>query len=196
MARKATQPRQTELNRSEIALCGLAQFLDGPRYVFVPLTQGKWTVIDAADAEAVLKFRWHARQVRCRGYRLGWYAARSVGSKTIHLHRVIAGTPDGMETDHVNQNSLDNRRANLRHATRSQNAANLPNVRNSSGLRGVTWNRPRRCWQACIRHGGKLHHLGYFTDPFEAARARDEKAVELHGEFARLNTAVTARRAA
>jgi hypothetical protein len=105
------------------------------------------------------------------------------------MHHLVIGTNWGGETDHINRNKLDNRRGNLRRATHSQNMCNrvvksrLP----KSGYRGVVWRVARGKWSACINVKRKEHFLGYFADKEDAARAYDDAARRLHGEFARLN---------
>ena len=108
------------------------------------------------------------------------------------MHRVVlqrvVGRPLTRDdiVDHINHNGLDNRRPNLRLATRSQNAANLgPYANNTSGYKGVDFNRGK--WRARIREGGVRYFLGYFETAEDAARAYDTKAHELFGEFASLN---------
>lgn len=108
--------------------------------------------------------------------------------KTLRLHRVIMDAPDGIDVDHKNGNGLDNRRENLRLATRSQNKANvgLP-LTNISGRKGVSWHRATGKWRAQIWFGERHIHLGLFTDLDEAARAYDRAAIECYGEFALTN---------
>jgi hypothetical protein len=108
------------------------------------------------------------------------------------MHRLILELDgqniDGLEVDHDNGNRLDNRRENLRPATKSQNMSNRgPFLNNKSGFKGVCWHKRRQKWIAQIHVSGKRTHLGYFDDPIAAARAYDAAALELHGAFARLN---------
>ena len=101
------------------------------------------------------------------------------------MHRVIAETPEGKETDHVNHNSLDNRRENLRVCTHSQNMANASKkTPHTSKFKGVTWNRHLGRWYSRITCNGKLLNIGPFNSEIDAAKAYDEKATELFGEFA------------
>lgn len=108
----------------------------------------------------------------------------------IHMHRLILGL-DSRDTrlcDHKNGNGLDNRRANLRIATTSQNLANRGKTRrNTSGYKGVMWFKRKRKWYARIRVSGKSVHLGYFDDPIDAAKAYDDAALKHFGEFAKTN---------
>ncbi len=93
--------------------------------------------------------------------------------------------PDG-DTDHINGVKTDNRIANLREATRSQNMANLGALSNSkSGIRGVHYFKRTGRWVSSIRANGKTVHLGYFATAEAASLAYREAATRLHGEFAR-----------
>ena len=153
---------------------------------FVPLTQGKFAIIDYADRDRVLAFKW---RLGTDGYAI---RTRRVGDgpgpHLIQMHRVVLGTPDGLDTDHINERKLDNRRENLRVATRSQNKANRGlQANNPSGFRGVRpWKGGPR-WQARIKVAGRGRHLGYFANAEDAARAYDAAAKEAFGEYARLN---------
>jgi hypothetical protein len=99
------------------------------------------------------------------------------------MHKLLTGWD---ETDHKNGNGLDNQRKNLRSATRPQNLWNKGRRSdNTTGFKGVT--KEAHGWRAVIKANGKRRHLGYFTSPELAARAYDAAAVEMHGEFARLN---------
>jgi HNH endonuclease len=97
--------------------------------------------------------------------------------------------PDAGEIDHINGDCLDNRRENLRKATRSQNMANQPKIGGtwSSHYKGVTWFKQRQKWRAQIKIEGRNHHLGLFINEDDAAKAYDEAAFQAFGEFAHLN---------
>lgn len=107
---------------------------------------------------------------------------------TIFMHRVILNTPLGYETDHSNGDGLDNRKENLRIATASQNKWNRNKYKNNtSGYKGVSWEKDRGRWRAYIILKTERIHLGYFNDKHEAARAYNAAAIKYHGEFACLN---------
>lgn len=144
-------------------------------------------LVDSEDAERVLAAGpWSVR----RGGRT-WYATRNVRGagkrRTESLHRFLMGDiPSGLMVDHVNGNGLDNRRANLRVATRSENGRNRQrHSNNSSGVPGVHLNKRLGRWQAYVRLDGKLTHLGVFESLDAAVAARADAAKRMHGEFAR-----------
>lgn len=156
----------------------------------IPLTQGKVALVDDEDYEEVMRHRWYVRQ--CEKSRTTYASARvgygRKGTRTVYMHRLVLGDdPDGRSIDHVNLNGLDNRRVNLRWATRAEQRRNQAVRRDSkSGLKGVYLSKGRY-WTARIRCDGKQYHLGYFPTAEDAARAYDAKARELHGDFAYLN---------
>jgi hypothetical protein len=146
-------------------------------------------MVDPADGD-LATFRWHLK----RGRTGGWYAVRSQrrGGRQHHLrlHRVIAARMglqiDGYEVDHRNGDTLDCRRANLRRATRLQNAKNISRRSdNTSGVRGVGWDTRRQLWRARIAVDGRRISLGHFPTLPAAARAYAKAARRYHGEFAR-----------
>lgn len=95
---------------------------------------------------------------------------------------------DGMFVDHVNGETLDNRKTNLRLVTHAQNQYNrrIPNT-NTSGYKGVQWSKQKQKWIAVASLKGKLYYGGGYADKLEAAKAYDRLAVKLFGEFARFN---------
>lgn len=101
------------------------------------------------------------------------------------MHRIVLDAPQGTLVDHKNGDRLDNRRCNLRLATRSQNAANTPPK--PGRLKGVFFDKARNLWQARIMVNWKERYIGRFLTQEEAARAYDLKAREYFGEFAALN---------
>lgn len=105
----------------------------------------------------------------------------------IRMHREILGLKpgDGLVADHINQNTLDNRRQNLRISNKQLNGMNRPGNNPRSGFKGVTFSYGK--WNASISIKGKRLNLGYFKDKVEAAKFYDKKAKELFGEHAYLN---------
>lgn len=146
----------------------------------IPLTRGKFAMVDAADYEWLSAYTWHALKVAGN-----FYACRKEKGKTILMHRQIMPPPPGKVVDHKNNNGLDDHRRNLRICTQQQNVCNSRPQRRKSGFKGVSRHRDK--WAARIKYGGKQYCLGSFDTPLEAARARDRKARELMGEYAWLN---------
>lgn len=154
----------------------------------IPLTQGKFAIVDAADYDWLSGYRWFVMTSRRGGQS---YAACSLRGKTIPMHRLIMNPPSGMVVDHIDGNGLNNRRANLRICTPQQNRWNLrPRKTETKTSRFIGVYQSRRSpgkWYASVECHGKVTHLGPFTSEVEAALARDLKAIELHGPYARLN---------
>jgi len=157
----------------------------------IPLTQGKFALVDPEDYEGLSKYNWYAvRSPR------GFYAVRTVITKkgrsvrkTVGMHRVILKAPQGKLIDHINHNGLDNRKCNLRICTIQQNVWNMRKQRGNcaSQYKGVTLRKDIGKWQARIICNGKSFSIGYFGDEKAAAAAYDKKAKELFREFAALN---------
>lgn len=144
----------------------------GADVVEIPLTKGQVALIDVADVAAVARWSW---QAVFRGK--SWYARNR---ESRYMHHVVLGQVPGREIDHVNGNGLDNRRCNLRHATRTQNRANQHHASGASGTKGVYWHKRDQVWQAAL--AGK--HLGYFTNKADAINAYNAAAKAAYGEFA------------
>ncbi len=158
----------------------------GP-YCKIPLTQGRFAKVDPEDYLWLSQFRWC-----CKNGTRNVYAVRNVTvdgkSKRIHMHRLIMNTPDHLVCDHINHDSLNNRKANLRNCTIQQNNANSRGADGAtSQFKGVSWDKRRNKWVAGIKVDGRQRNLGLFDDEVEAARAHDAAAKELHGEYAALN---------
>jgi len=151
----------------------------------IHLTQGKVAIVDESDFEHLSKFKWFAVECHINKF----YAARKENKKNLYMHREILGL-EGKQVhcDHINGDSLDNRRTNIRACTPSENGRNrtLPS-NNTSGFKGVSHYKNFGKWGARIKIYGKPKHLGIFDDPEKAAKAYDAAAVLIHGEFAKTN---------
>lgn len=147
----------------------------------IKLTQGKYALVDLEDVETLSKNKWSYDAH-------GGVARTGIKGKTVLMHRLIMGAPHGVEVDHINLDTLDNRKENLRIATRSQNAANRRRQsNNTSGYKGVSWNKQRKKWHAYICVENKAITIGRFHSPKEAALAYNKAALTFFGEYARLN---------
>jgi hypothetical protein len=145
---------------------------------------GLSAIIDEEDLPKVSMYKWH--------YGCGRYAVyhKMVNSKHfyIYLHKLILDVPNSVEVDHINGDSLDNRKSNLRTCSHQQNMHNKRiQINNKSGYKGVCWDKLRKKWKVTISLNDKTINLGRFDDITEAAKTYDEKAKELFGEFANLN---------
>lgn len=139
--------------------------------MLIPLTGRQnmviaYAIVDAADAEFVSQWRWHLNP--------SGYAIRSDGDVKIRMHRALLGltTSDKIEVDHIDRNTLDNRRMNLRSITHAENMQNMsPQKGRTSAHRGVFWNPDNRNWRARLRHEGKTLYLGSFAHESDAVAA-------------------------
>lgn len=156
----------------------------------IPLGKGYEATIDYADAELTAGFVWRPlNQTTAKTvYAHAWH-----GKMHVYLHRLVVGAGPDELVDHKDGNGLDNRRANLRIATKSTNGANRPKDRSrkrlafTSDFKGVYWDGSRGRWTARVHVDGKAKMLGRFDVEEEAARAYDAAALEAWGEFARPN---------
>jgi hypothetical protein len=149
----------------------------------IPLTHGHSAIVDVEDFAALSVYYW---QAHIQKHKL-IYARRNSGHcKAAYMHREIMLAPKGIDVDHINGNGLDNRRSNLRLATRSQNLANrIPKKLPRSGFLGVRLNGKK--WMANLRVGGKVIYLGSFKTR-EIARSEYISAHKKHhGEFSIYN---------
>lgn len=154
------------------------------------LTQGKFATVDDVDYTFLTQWKWyfdHGYAVR-NSHKSDGFDKR----KKILMHRVILirkiGYSDFQETDHKNQDKLDNWRSNLRPASRLQNRRNSKAQHGSSKFKGVSWHKGRKKWQTHIKFGKHLKYLGLFTDEIEAAKVYNTAALKYFGEFAHINT--------
>lgn len=155
--------------------------------ITIELTKGYKTTFDRKRHLADLK--WYAR-LDCDGRPYAVRAGTRIqGTRKVrYLHREIIDAKSEELVDHINGNTLDNRIENLRICTRAENQRNRGKQKNNtSGYKGVFWDKQRQRWLVQIRYLGKSINLGRTDDLVEGAHIYDRKALELHGDFARLN---------
>ena len=156
-----------------------------PSYRLIALTRNQNALVDTADYDWLNQWNWYASW---HPKEKTFYAERKPHSGLVRMHRKILGCGPKEEGDHINHNTLDNRRNNLRKSTRLQNGSNQKiSVANSSGYKGVSWNKLRNKWRVQLKFRQKEVWIGYFTDAKEGAKAYDAAAKQYFGEFAHLN---------
>ena len=164
----------------------------------IKLTQDQWALVDDEDYDHLNEHKWYANRERTDKF----YAKRSSPidssgkQRKIRMHRVIINAPKGIPVDHINGNPLDNRKENLRVCTHQENCRNRGKPKNNkSGYKGVSYmkkskdmiNEHSKPWKTQITFNGNPITIGMYKTKEEAARAYDQKAIELFGEFAQLN---------
>lgn len=151
---------------------------------YIPLTQGRYARVDDADIDWLRQWKW---LLVGPGY-AGRFDSTDGGRQIVYMHRAILDAQPGQHVDHINGDRLDNRRANLRLVTNTQNQQNKRTPsHNTSGHKGVCWHKGVGKWHVRITINGKRLHLGYTRDRETAARLYDAAARYFFGEYARLN---------
>jgi hypothetical protein len=154
----------------------------------IPLTLGKYAIVDASDYEWLMQRKWYAvKDPKADSHYVLTYHPFRTGEKRLHMrmHRYIMGLDfsDPRRVDHRNHNPLDNRRENLRVCTVTENNRNVrKNRTNTSGYKGVRMEAGK--WRVRIRFNGKKLHVGFFLRLEDAIKAYRQAAFRYHGEFA------------
>jgi hypothetical protein len=168
---------------------GILTFERGYAVKEIPLTKGFVALVDDHDYEALMSLgKWQAKVEAHATYAFHRFLARDGQKHNWGMHAVIMGTRGNkIVVDHIDGNGLNNQRSNLRRATQTQNHGNSRKRSDAlhSSFRGVTKNG--KYWRAIIRANNVRRNIGYFPTAEAAARAYDQAAIELFGEFANLN---------
>ena len=140
-------------------------------------------LIDVEDIDKVQYYTWRVNKEAGGYFYIKTNTKRTDGKQgTLSLHRLIVNNPQDMLVDHINHNTLDNRKSNLRLVTNKQNQENVISCQSNnktSGIRGVSWNKALGKWKVKIGHNGKHIHGGYFTNIQDA----ETKAIELRSKY-------------
>jgi hypothetical protein len=136
---------------------------------------GRAVSVDDADFDELSRWKWTAYRARHT-----WYVMRNVRGVAVSMHRLLTGAVDGQMVDHIDGDGLNNQRANLRLVTNAENQQNRKALTtNTSGARGVSWDKRCRRWRAAIKHQRKTLFLGRFDTKEQASAAYETKAREL-----------------
>lgn len=159
----------------------------------IALSKGQFAIVDDEDFELLNEFKWCVTSKTSGFYaqRRAWDSNRKDEPKyngyLIYMHRQILKADKEIIVDHINRNTLDNRKCNLRTTNKSGNAINAKHRKNCTGYRGVRKQSKHNSFTAKICINQKLIYLGNFKLAKDAAVAYNEAAIKYHGEFANLN---------
>lgn len=162
--------------------------MEDGKFVKVRLTRGQWALVDLEDYQRVKKYSWQAKTdgILTKGYR----AQGCVDGKLTYMHRFILGDQvrKGLQVDHINHNTLDNRRSNLRICNQNQNQWNKMS-HSGRDCKGVFFEKRTKHWQAKIQTGkpSKTLWSKTYKTKQEAMDGYDEMATKLFGDFALTN---------
>lgn len=144
------------------------------------LTKGKYVLVDEDQYLSLSKHKWYCHSAKSNKD----YARRGDG---IFMHRFLMNSPEGLTVDHINGDSLDNRKINLRVCTLAENLRNK-NIgkNNTSGFKGVGWHKGKQRWWAQVKLNGKKAYYQHFKDKEDAIEAYKRESRNYFGEFARI----------
>ena len=133
----------------------------------IALTKGQVTIVDDDEYEALCQHKWQASW--CESTK-SFYAVRGWRNNYFRIHRVITSATKGLKVDHINGDTLDNRKENLRLVTNRENLQNMQKPK-SSKYPGVSWNKSRNKWESRIRAKGISKNLGLYLVEIDAFNA-------------------------
>lgn len=145
----------------------------------IPLGHGQFAIVDDEDYEKVSRHKWHTMANR--------EGTHTYAVTKLRMHRLVIDAPLGYMVDHINGDTLDNRKANLRLCTNSQNQQNTASRGGTSKYKGVSFQKKSGMWVGAFQYDGKRHYCGMWDSEDDAARAVDKKRGEVCGDFASKN---------
>lgn len=148
----------------------------------IQLTKGYVAKVDDADFEWINAAKWHASK-HCNKI----YARGVIDGKHVYMHRLILNPSPNEFCDHIDRDTMNNQRSNLRKCTWAENQRNKSKKKNATSKYMGVVKTQNGTYKAQVTHMGKLAYSKRFKTEIEAARAYNEKKKELHGEFANLN---------
>lgn len=155
--------------------------------IYLEATKENTAKFDLIDKD-LAKFNWQSQK--------GYINRKDKNGKYVYMHQAIMerilgrSLNDNEEADHINGDRSDNRRANLRLLSHSENCANIRKsnrIKSTSNYKGVSFDKTKNKFRARISSNGVTYHLGFFEDDKEAAREYDKAAISLFRENAKLN---------
>ena len=147
----------------------------------IKVGRSHYALVDSENYSGLNSIYW---SLSTKGYA---FIERGKGKK-LFMHRMIMNTPEGMDTDHIDGNPLNNTRKNLRICTHTENCRNRKiGTNNSSNFKGVSWDKGTDKWRSRIYLNNMAIHLGFHDDKIHAAKEYNKAAIKYHGDFARLN---------
>ena len=161
--------------------CGktIYEYIDEDRMRGI-LPSGETFMFDAEDYPKISSFTWHMND--------SGYLVTYMDNKNQRMHRILVDVPEGYQVDHKDGDTTNNCKENLRICLAKENRRNSRlNSNNSTGYKGVSYNKKRKVYEAYICVNKKIKHLGYYKSAIEAAKAYDKAAVFYFGEYARTN---------
>lgn len=158
----------------------------------IPLTQGKFALVDDADFEWLSQWKWHAVCKNGKYYAVRKQYLRTTADgkevyDTLYMARVIMRTLSDCLCDHKDGNGLNDQRSNLRNCTKAENQRNRgPQRNNTSGQKNITWHSQNKMWRVRVSAKGQLTRGGLHHRIEDAIRERNKILEEMHGDFARV----------
>lgn len=146
----------------------------------IPLANGQFAIVDDEDFELLNQYVWH-------GHKSGGSEVHVYAVTRIRMHRVVMNCPKGMYVDHINGDTLDNRKCNLRICSTAENQQNGRSRKGTSKYKGVHFNKKSGKWMGHFMANGKEYYCGLFDHEDDCARAVDKKRKEVCGDFATTN---------
>lgn len=149
----------------------------------IPLTKGKFALVDDEDFDSLSELNWY-----CSYYNYAVRMTPRPHRSVLHMSRFILNCPPGKEVDHIDGDTLNNQKSNLRICNRKQNCQNKKTPKhNTSGFKGVSKDNKRKAYRVTINIDGKQLFLGYFKNKREAAKVYNYAAKKLFQKFAKVN---------
>lgn len=160
-------------------------------HAILHLAGDRYVKVDPGDVPVLERYTWRPH-IDIYGRISGIYttmAHENGRRRSVYMHRLLMQPGPDTFVDHINGDVFDNRRINLRFATREENARNYKKpVTNTSGFKGVSYNKSKNRWSDTISIGkGMQARVGYWRTVEDSVQAYDVACLIAHGDFARPN---------